>query len=92
MDSINQQQREENRKNLGGQEATKKIKELADSAQSCFFCTNIKTGQPFAVRPMSPQQIDDEGNLWFLSADDSMNLQRTHMCNFCFRAVLTATL
>lgn len=71
MDSINQQQREENRKNLGGQEATKKIKELADSAQSCFFCTTIKTGQPFAVRPMSPQQIDDEGNLWFLSADDS---------------------
>ncbi|MBC7552506.1 MAG: pyridoxamine 5'-phosphate oxidase family protein [Taibaiella sp.] len=71
MDSINQQQQEENKKNLGGEEAAKKIKELAGNAQSCFFCTNIQTGKPFETRPMAVQQIDDEGNLWFLSADDS---------------------
>ena len=71
MDSINKQQPEDNKKSLHGAEAVKKIKELAGSAHSCFFCTNITTGSAFATRPMSPQKIDDEGNLWFLSADDS---------------------
>lgn len=70
MNSINQNQPEENNKNLQGAEAIKKIKELADKA-TCFFCTSIKTGVPFSTRPMSVQQIDDEGNLWFLSAIDS---------------------
>lgn len=70
MNSINQQQPEENHKDLSGPEAVKKIKELADKA-TCFFCTNIKSGLPFSTRPMSVQQIDDEGNFWFLSANDS---------------------
>ncbi len=71
MDSINQNQPEDNFKNLSGKEALTKIKELADAAKSCFFCTSIKEGQPFDTRPMAPQKIDDEGNFWFLSADDS---------------------
>lgn len=71
MDSINQQQPEHNRENLSGAEAAKKIKELAEGAQTCFFCTDIQQGKPFSVRPMSAQKVDDEGNIWFLSADDS---------------------
>ncbi|MBL4679025.1 MAG: pyridoxamine 5'-phosphate oxidase family protein [Mucilaginibacter sp.] len=71
MDSINQQQPEDNFENLEGNEAWKKMKELAEAASSCFFCSNIKTGLPFSTRPMSPQKIDDNGDLWFLSADDS---------------------
>ncbi|QQL48420.1 pyridoxamine 5'-phosphate oxidase family protein [Mucilaginibacter ginkgonis] len=71
MDSINQNQPEDNMQNLQGEEAKKKIKELAEGAQSCFFVTNIKTGIPLSVRPMSIQKIDDEGNFWFLSASDS---------------------
>lgn len=71
MDSINQQQPEENFKDLGGPEAISKIKELVNSAKSCFFLSNIKTGIPASVRPMSVQKVDDEGNLWFLSAKDS---------------------
>lgn len=71
MDSINQQQPEDNLKNLSGEEAKAKVKELVDSASSCFFCSNIKTGIPFSTRPMSVQQYDEEGNLWFLSSDDS---------------------
>ena len=43
MDSINQQQPEDNFKDLGGPEAIAKIKELVDSAKSCFFLSNIKT-------------------------------------------------
>ncbi len=71
MDSINQQQQEENFKNLFGEEAKKKIKELTDSAKTCFFCTHITAGEPFSTRPMSVQKLDDDGNFWFLSANDS---------------------
>lgn len=71
MDSINKNQPEDNFKNLAGTEAIDKIKEIAKAAGSCFFCTEIKTGQAFDTRPMSPQEIDDNGNFWFLSANDS---------------------
>ncbi len=71
MDSINQQQPEENRKNLFNEEAAEKIKDLAKKAETCFFCTQIETGKPFATRPMAVQKIDDDGNVWFLSSDDS---------------------
>lgn len=71
MNSINKQQPEENTKHLQGAAAIEKIRELTDKASSCFFCTDIKTGQPFSVRPMSVQQIDDDGTMWFLSAIDS---------------------
>lgn len=71
MDSINQNQPEENIKSLMGEEAITKLKELADKAESCFFCSNIKTGLPFSTRPMSAQKVDEEGNIWFLSSKDS---------------------
>ncbi|MFC6101137.1 pyridoxamine 5'-phosphate oxidase family protein [Olivibacter domesticus] len=72
MDSINKQQEEENIKNLAGDEAIKKVKELVEIAEACFFCTDLnKVGVPLSIRPMSVQKVDDEGNLWFLSAKDS---------------------
>ncbi len=69
--SINQQQPEDNYENLTGEEGVKKLKELAEKADICFFCTSIKSNQPFSTRPMSIQEVDDEGNLWFLGANDS---------------------
>jgi general stress protein 26 len=71
MDSINQNQEEDNLKNLAGTEALKKMKQIAEETQTCFFCTNIKTGSPLAVRPMQVQKVDDAGCLWFLSSNDS---------------------
>ena len=71
MDSINKEQAEDNYKDLIGTEAAQKIKSLVEKAKSCFFCTDIKTGQPFATRPMSVQKVDENGVCWFLSADDS---------------------
>ena len=38
---------------------------------SLFLCTAIKSGQAFATRPMAAEEIDEEGNFWFLSASDS---------------------
>ncbi len=81
MDSINQQQEEENRKNLSGTEAAQKIKELAEKATSCFFCTDLKSGKPFATRPMSVQKVDDEGKIWFLMASDSNTVEQLNSDN-----------
>jgi len=71
MDSINQQQPEKNHEDLSGTEAGKKIKELVDKSNTCYFCTKITTGEPLNVRPMSVQKVDEDGTLWFLSPDDS---------------------
>ena len=71
MDSINQQQQEDNYEDLYGEEAKKKIKDLAESAKTCFFCTGIEPGKPFSTRPMAVQEIDNEGNFWFLSSNES---------------------
>jgi general stress protein 26 len=71
MDSINQQQPEHNRADLSGAKAVEKMKELVDKAETCFFCTAVTADGSIAARPMSVQEVDDHGNLWFLSADDS---------------------
>jgi general stress protein 26 len=58
-------------KSLEGKDALDKLKHIAKSAENCFFCTNIKTGLPLSVRPMSVLDVDDDGNLWFMSQSDS---------------------
>jgi Uncharacterized stress protein (general stress protein 26) len=70
MDSINRQQTEDNREDLRGTDAIEKMKALTKKNKTCFFCTHMN-GKPMAVRPMSLQQLDDDGIFWFLSADDS---------------------
>ena len=69
--SNNTQNTQDHIKTLAGTDAVKKLKDLATSAENCFFCTNIKTGLPLSVRPMSVLQVDDSGNLWFMSQNDS---------------------
>ena len=71
MDSINKQQPEENHLDLTSTVAVEKIKEIVASAKSCFFCTRGGTGASKGVRPMSVQQVDEQGACWFLSANDS---------------------
>lgn len=71
LDSINRNQPEENRDDLQGQEAIKRIQDTVKTSQTCFFCTAVSTIGAGTARPMSVQTVDDEGNLWFLSAKDS---------------------
>ena len=56
-------------KNLSDNSATDKIKELAEDIKSCMFCTYKNT--QLQSRPMSVQEIDDHGHLWFLSDKNS---------------------
>ena len=69
MDSINKNQPENNHEDLVAGAAIDKIKEIVNKHKACFFCTSVSAGSH--TRPMSVQQVDNEGNLWFLSADDS---------------------
>lgn len=71
MNSINANQPEDTHQDLLGSAAVSKIQELVKKAQTCFFCTAVATGGSSGARPMNVRQVDDEGNLWFLSADDS---------------------
>ncbi len=49
MNSINQQQPEDNTKNMEGAAAIKKIQELVKQSSACFLCSNIK--QAYCFRP-----------------------------------------
>lgn len=71
MDSINRNQPENTREDLHGIKAVEKIRELVKKSPTCFFCTAVAAEGSSAARPMSVQDVDGEGNLWFLSAADS---------------------
>lgn len=76
MNSINQNQPEDNRADLAGTQAVEKIRELVKKAENCFFCTGHRVGGSSGARPMNVRIVDDAGDLWFLSADDShLNLE-----------------
>jgi general stress protein 26 len=70
MDSINRNQPEDNRKDLSAEAAATKIRELVEDSPNCFFCTQAARGSGGA-RPMNVRRVDADGNLWFLSANDS---------------------
>jgi general stress protein 26 len=53
--------------NLASGEAIAKLKDLVEDIDICLFCTNLKTGDGATTRPMSTQEVDDEGNMWFFS-------------------------
>lgn len=59
-----------NIQNLNGVEAIKKLKELAEDVDVCMFCTKLDN-LPMETRPMSTQEVDEEGNIWFFSARNS---------------------
>ena len=57
-------------KNLQNKEAIEKLKELAEKARICMFATELEK-LPITSRPMSLQECDEEGNLWFISSTAS---------------------
>lgn len=71
MNSINQQQAERNHEDLTGTRAVERIKETVAKAQTCFFCSAGPVVSGEGIRPMNVRKVDEQGTLWFLSADDS---------------------
>ena len=58
---------------LNGQEAIETIKKLTEKAGVCFFVTDIGKN-PHSI-PMSLQEVDEEGTLWFISSSESTHNQ-----------------
>ncbi len=61
----------ENTKNLKADEGVEKLKELVTAIEICLFSTHISKNNGATCRPMSAQEVDDEGNIWFFSGKDS---------------------
>lgn len=57
-------------KNLSGQKAIDKLKEIAEDVGVCLFCTEL-TQLPINSRPMGISEVDAHGNLWFISSRSS---------------------
>jgi general stress protein 26 len=57
-------------RDLKDKEAVDKLKSLIKSAQVCMFET-ILPSPPYSVRPMSPVETDEQGNIWFFSKKTS---------------------
>lgn len=57
-------------RDLTSQEAAAKIKQMAEEIKICMFCTELST-LPITTRPMSVQEVDDNGNIWFISSKQS---------------------
>jgi general stress protein 26 len=60
-----------NETNLQGKEAIEMVKKITKEIDICLFCTSIKTDDGSTARPMSTQDVDDDGNLWFFSDKNS---------------------
>jgi general stress protein 26 len=58
------------KKDLQQQPAIEKIKELAEDAKLCMFCTRLNE-IPFNTRPMATQMVEEDGTFWFFSPADS---------------------
>ncbi len=71
MNSINQNQEEKNQENLNTHAAVDKIKELVSVAKTCFLSTQPSSSASYGTRPMTTQEVDDEGAILFLIANDS---------------------
>ncbi|MFP9100590.1 pyridoxamine 5'-phosphate oxidase family protein [Flavobacterium sp. RHBU_24] len=59
-----------NHKDLFSKDAIDKLKEMAEDIKMCMFCTELSV-RPVPTRPMSVLEVDDKGNLWFLSSKQS---------------------
>ncbi|PVX52004.1 general stress protein 26 [Balneicella halophila] len=57
-------------KNLYNKEAIDKLKELVEDARFCMMSTILSGQTPLLARPMTVQEVDDEGTLWFFSSKD----------------------
>lgn len=56
--------------NLFSREAIEKLQSLVNSIDVCMFCSALKEGSIHTV-PMSRQEVDEEGAIWFLTSSES---------------------
>ena len=73
--------------NLNNKEAIEKLKDLVNSIDVAMMVTYPKGAKYPYMTPMSRQEIDDEGNIWYLISSDSEtyhNLQTDNKISLTF--------
>src|SRR5688500_1832491 len=55
---------------LMGEEGIAKMKELVGHNAICMFTSSVEE-VPLQTRPMTTQEVDDQGNFWFFSSKSS---------------------
>lgn len=76
--------------NLYNREAIEKLQKLVDKIDIGMVCTNPENTERIHAVPMSHQEVDDEGNIWFLFSSESetyQNLQRNKNISVLFSDV-----
>lgn len=61
--------------NLKNEEAISKLKKMIDDIDIGILCSNESGSEYIHAVPMSRQEVDDEGNIWFLIAATSQSHQ-----------------
>jgi len=77
----------ERQTNLNAGEGIKKLKQLVDDIDICLFCTDLKTDDGATCRPMSRQEVDEEGSIWFFSeinSDKNIAIQKDNAVQLFF--------
>jgi len=68
-------------KNLQQREAIEKLKNMVDQIDIGMVCTFVQGSDNLHAVPMSRQEVDDNGTIWFLfsaESDTHANLRRNH--------------
>ncbi|MHC8948859.1 pyridoxamine 5'-phosphate oxidase family protein [Sphingobacterium hungaricum] len=74
------------KENVSNEEGIEKLKKLAEGIDVCMLCTGLDE-QPIEVTPMSVQEVDDSGHIWFLASKESdkyVNIKRTNSVQLLF--------
>lgn len=77
----------ENTKNLTANEGLEKLKELVKAINICLFSTNLQKNDGATFRPMSAQEVDADGNIWFFSgldSDKNLEIQEDNLVQLVF--------
>ncbi|WP_298647973.1 pyridoxamine 5'-phosphate oxidase family protein [uncultured Proteiniphilum sp.] len=76
--------------NLSNRDAIDKLKEMVDKIDIGMLCTFVPgSDYPHAI-PMSRQEVDEEGNIWFLFSSEStayQNLQNNNKVSLLYAHV-----
>lgn len=59
-----------NVENLFDDKAIEKLKNIINSTKTCLFCTDLSV-LPINARPMAVTDVDDNGDVWFISSKQS---------------------
>jgi general stress protein 26 len=68
-----QKEPKKNRTDLVADDAILKLKALIKHESICLLCTNL-THLPIDTRPMSTQEVDDEGAIWFMTSKKTQQI------------------